>query len=57
MLVIAHRGANKEALENSWTAFAKAIDAGATRIELDVQLSRDGHAVIMHDDHMLRTTG
>ena len=57
MLVIGHRGANKEALENSWSAFALAIEAGAERIEFDVQLSRDGQAVVMHDDHMLRTTG
>ena len=56
MLVIGHRGANKEALENSWTAFTKAIEGGAERIELDVQLSRDGHAVVMHDDDMRRTT-
>ena len=57
MLVIAHRGANKEGLENSWDAFAKAIGAGATRIELDVQLSKDGHAVIMHDDELAKTAG
>ncbi|MCX6105551.1 MAG: glycerophosphodiester phosphodiesterase [Proteobacteria bacterium] len=57
MLVIAHRGANKEALENSWSAFAKAVECGAQRIELDVQLSKDGHAVIMHDDDMFKTTG
>jgi glycerophosphoryl diester phosphodiesterase len=57
MLVIAHRGANKEALENSWSAFAKAVECGAQRIELDVQLSKDGHAVIMHDDDLFKTTG
>lgn len=57
MLVIAHRGANKEALENSWTAFELAISGGAARIELDVQLSRDGHAVILHDDALDRTCG
>jgi len=56
MLVIAHRGANREATENSWDAFEKAIAAGATRLELDVQLSRDGHAVVMHDDQLGRTT-
>lgn len=55
MLVIAHRGANKEALENSWTAFQKAIEGGASRIELDVQLSRDGHGVIVHDDKLGKT--
>lgn len=52
MLVIAHRGANREALENSWSAFEKAIEAGAQRLELDVQLSKDGHAVVMHDDYL-----
>lgn len=57
MLVIAHRGANREALENSWKAFDLAVAIGAQRIELDVQLSKDGHAVIMHDDSLARTTG
>lgn len=57
MLVIAHRGANREALENSWTAFEKAIAIKAHRIELDVHLSRDGHAVISHDDSLFKTAG
>ena len=57
MLVIAHRGANREALENSWSAFDLAVQGGASRIELDVQLSKDGHAVVLHDDQMERTTG
>ncbi|MEY4630215.1 MAG: hypothetical protein RIQ81_335 [Pseudomonadota bacterium] len=50
MKVIAHRGANREALENSRAAYDLCLAGGATRIELDVQLSRDGHAVINHDD-------
>lgn len=57
MLVVAHRGANREALENSWKAYELAISAGAQRIELDVQWSRDGQAVIMHDDSLLKMTG
>ncbi len=57
MLVIAHRGNNKEALENSRDAYEKAIACGARRIELDVQLTRDGHAVINHDDSLFHTTG
>ncbi len=57
MQVIAHRGANKEALENSWQAFELAVQGGAQRLELDVQLSADGHAVVMHDDDASRTTG
>ena len=57
MLVIAHRGNNKEAFENSFSAFDRSVDCGAKRIELDVVLSRDGHAVINHDDHLMHTTG
>ena len=57
MQVIAHRGANREALENSWDAFEKAITCGSQRIELDVQLTGDGDAVINHDDSLLKTTG
>lgn len=57
MLVIAHRGANREALENSWQAYDLAIQGGAQRLELDVQLSKDGHAVINHDNELLKTTG
>ena len=57
MLVIAHRGANKEALENSWSAFEKAIEAGSARIELDIFLTKDGHYAIHHDRSLHRLTG
>jgi glycerophosphoryl diester phosphodiesterase len=57
MLVIAHRGNNKEAFENSFKAYEKSVECGANRIELDVVLSRDGHAVINHDDHLMHATG
>lgn len=56
MLVIAHRGNNKEAFENSFTAYEKSVECGAQRIELDVMLTRDGHAVINHDDHLMHAT-
>jgi glycerophosphoryl diester phosphodiesterase len=55
MKVIAHRGANREALENSRAAYDLSLATGATRIELDVQLSVDGHAVINHDDELGHT--
>jgi len=55
MLVIAHRGANKEALENSWKAYDLAVACGASRIELDVHLTKDGHVAINHDDELERT--
>jgi len=57
MEVIAHRGCNREALENSWDAFDRAISCGSQRIELDLQLTADGDVVINHDDSLLKTTG
>ncbi len=56
MIVIAHRGANREALENSWQAFEKAVDSGADRIELDIQLTKDDQPAIIHDSSLVRTT-
>ncbi|HET8728008.1 MAG TPA: glycerophosphodiester phosphodiesterase family protein [Alphaproteobacteria bacterium] len=56
---IAHRGLHDRAdgiIENSMTAFAAAIERGYA-IECDVQLSRDGIAVIFHDDNLDRLTG
>lgn len=55
MKIIAHRGACREALENSWNAFYKAIDCGADRIELDVQPTADQEIIIMHDVSLKRT--
>ena len=56
MLNIAHRGASGRFPENTLTAFAAAIEAGAQMCELDVQLTRDGAVVVMHDDTVDRTT-
>ncbi|MBI2361131.1 MAG: glycerophosphodiester phosphodiesterase [Deltaproteobacteria bacterium] len=38
-------------------AFVKAIEAGADMIELDCQLSKDGHVVVIHDERLDRTAG
>ncbi|HYX32563.1 MAG TPA: glycerophosphodiester phosphodiesterase [Oligoflexus sp.] len=57
MKVIAHRGACTEALENSWDAFRKAVEAQAFRIELDVHLTRDGQLAVVHDESLERTAG
>ena len=54
---IAHRGASGEFPENTRLAFVKAIEARADMIELDCQLSRDGHVVVFHDEKLRRTTG
>ena len=56
MLKIAHRGASGNFPENTVCAFRAAIDAGAEMCELDVQLSRDGAIVVIHDETVERTT-
>lgn len=54
MLVIAHRGSNRDAPENSLEAFDKAVTDGADRIETDVQWTKDGIAVLCHDNSTKR---
>ena len=48
--VLAHRGLAVEVDENTLAAFAAALAAGAQIIETDVQATRDGVAVLFHDD-------
>jgi glycerophosphoryl diester phosphodiesterase len=55
-LVIAHRGASAYAPENTLAAFELAVIHGADAIELDVDLTRDGQLVVMHDETIDRTT-
>jgi glycerophosphoryl diester phosphodiesterase len=55
-LVVAHRGASKECPENTLAAFKRALEHGADGIELDVQLTRDGEVVVLHDEQVDRTT-
>ncbi|HMA86760.1 MAG TPA: glycerophosphodiester phosphodiesterase family protein [Desulfosalsimonadaceae bacterium] len=55
--IIAHRGAMAEAPENTRAAFEKALDYPIDGIELDVQLSRDGVAVIFHDASLKKING
>lgn len=56
MLAIAHRGASAYAPENTRAAFDLAIGMGASMIETDVQLTRDGELVLIHDDLVDRTS-
>lgn len=55
--IIAHRGYSSEFPENTLAAFEGAVDIGVDYIELDVQLTKDGQAVIFHDDDLKRITG
>ncbi len=49
MILIAHRGASGYCLENTMASFEKALEMGATMIELDVQLTADEKIVVYHD--------
>ncbi len=46
--VIAHRGANRHAPENTLEAFRIAVALGSDGIELDVRATADGALVIHH---------
>lgn len=47
--VQAHRGGLALTVENTLPAFAHALELGVSTIELDVQITQDGHAVVTHD--------
>ncbi|MGH6622063.1 MAG: glycerophosphodiester phosphodiesterase, partial [Alphaproteobacteria bacterium] len=47
--IIAHRGASGYAPENTMAAFRLAERMGAREIEFDLQLTKDGHMVVVHD--------
>ncbi len=53
---IAHRGASGYFPENTRVSFLKAIEMGATGIETDVHLTKDGEPVLIHDEKVDRTT-
>lgn len=55
-LVWAHRGASGYAPENTLEAFQKAIELKADGIELDVQMTKDGQLVIIHDETVDRVS-
>ena len=54
---MAHRGNAIEFPENTLPAFSSALELGVRFIELDVQLSKDGVPVVIHDQLLARTTG
>ncbi|EOS54525.1 glycerophosphodiester phosphodiesterase [Paenibacillus barengoltzii] len=57
LINFAHRGAAGYYPENTMLAFAKALELGATGIETDVQMTRDGELVLIHDETLQRTAG
>jgi glycerophosphoryl diester phosphodiesterase len=57
ILIVGHRGAEGVAPENTWAAIEAGYRAGADLLELDVQLTRDGQAVIFHDFTLMPKLG
>ncbi len=54
--VVAHRGASGYAPENTLAAVDKAAELGIRWVENDVQRTKDGELVVVHDDNLRRTT-
>jgi glycerophosphoryl diester phosphodiesterase len=57
MLLLAHRGANADAPENTLTAFHRAAEQKADGVELDVQICASGEVVVCHDPRLDRLAG
>ncbi|MFJ8904288.1 MULTISPECIES: glycerophosphodiester phosphodiesterase [unclassified Streptomyces] len=55
-VVVAHRGASGYAPENTLAAVDKAAALGTAWVENDVQRTKDGELVVVHDDSLQRTT-
>lgn len=57
MKILAHRGASKDAPENTLEAFALAVEQGADGVELDVMRCGSGELVVCHDEVLSRLAG
>ena len=57
MKVVAHRGYASKYPENTIRALDEAVKVGAQMVEFDVQLTKDGVPIMIHDDNFKRTTG
>lgn len=55
--LVAHRGYPVHYPENSLVGMRAVLEAGARFVELDVQVSRDGHPVVAHDHSLRRVAG
>ncbi|MBM4284846.1 MAG: glycerophosphodiester phosphodiesterase [Deltaproteobacteria bacterium] len=54
--IMGHRGAPAYEPENTLRSVARALDMGVAAVEVDVQLTRDGRLVVIHDETVDRTT-
>lgn len=55
--ITAHRGGAWKAPENTISALQYTIDSGADYAEIDVQETKDGELILLHDDSLKRTAG
>ena len=56
-IIIAHRGAAGAAPENTLAAIRRAMEDGTDWVEIDVQESRDGEVVVVHDSDFMKLAG
>ena len=56
MIIIAHRGISGRAPENTAAAFERMIDLNVDWLETDIDITRDGRLILIHDDVVDRTT-
>ena len=54
--VWAHRGASNYEPENTIEALRKAVEMQADGVELDVQMTKEGQVVVVHDETLDRTS-
>jgi glycerophosphoryl diester phosphodiesterase len=53
-MIVAHRGASADEVENTLASFRAARDQGADGVELDVMRCKSGEVVVFHDDDLVR---
>ncbi len=56
LTIVAHRGASGYAPENTMASFEEALKLKADYLELDIQMTKDGELVVIHDQTVDRTT-
>ena len=56
VIVAGHRGVCAEYPENTMLSYRKAIELGVDQLEIDLNLTKDGHIVLIHDCTVDRTT-
>lgn len=57
MKIFGHRGARGLETENTLESIKKALDLGVDGVEFDVWTTKDGKAVLHHDENLVRVTG